>query len=181
MVVVTSMPALLSGSAREFKRASSLAWLLGVRKGQAAPTGGRFVFPAGRGVTFGSTTCRSTILAEIAWASSAARLARWLEALLKSTATRSVFVAMSCGEKAKGVAKLFLIDFGFLECFCLGNGHCPGLSIKFLEEAAVVSGVTRASDLLDLEQEHVAVAICKPAFDLLGMAAGFPLEPKLFS
>lgn len=55
------------------------------------------------------------------------------------------------------------------------------LAIKFLEEAAVVSGVARATGLLDLEKEDVAIAVGKPAFDPLRVATGFTFEPELLS
>lgn len=76
---------------------------------------------------------------------------------------------------------LFAIDLGLVECFPFDDCQGVGLSIKFLEEAAVVSGVACSPGLLDLEEEDVAIAVGEPAFDLLGVAARFALEPELFS
>ena len=53
-----------------------------------------------------------------------------------------------------------------------------GLPIEFLEEAAEVSGVAGAADLLDLEQKHVTITVCEPASDSLLVTAGFTLEPE---
>jgi hypothetical protein len=77
--------------------------------------------------------------------------------------------------------RLLVIDLGLVEYFPFDDWQDVGLSIKFLEEAAVVSGVACSPGLLDLEEEDVAIAVGEPAFDLLGVAARFALEPELFS
>ena len=53
-------------------------------------------------------------------------------------------------------------------------------SRSILEKAAPkpVAGTTST---LDLKEEHIAITIGKPAFDLLGVAARFALEPELLS
>ena len=76
---------------------------------------------------------------------------------------------------------LGLVDaFGIKERFFLWREVVPGL-IKLGIKAAGIAGVAGAADLLDLEEEGVAVAVDKPAEDLLSVAARFPLLPELFA
>ena len=77
------------------------------------------------------------------------------------------------------LARLFLINLRFVECFRLDDCQGFGVSIKLLKEAAVVSRVAGSAGLLDLEEQYVAIAVRKPALNLLGMATGLALEPEL--
>lgn len=72
------------------------------------------------------------------------------------------------------------VDLAIVERFAFVDSQSIRLAVKFLKETAVVSGVAGAAGLLDLEEENVAVAVRKPAFDLLRVAAGFAFEPQLF-
>src|SRR4029077_2742331 len=159
----------------------SFAWLFGVRRGQAAAVGPRGSFPTGRLAAVGSDTCKRTILAESDFASSPARLTTELEAFPRSIATRSVFLVIGVSAEKASLARLFLINLRFVECFRLDDCQGSGVSIKLLKEAAVVSRVAGSAGLLDLEEQYVAIAVGKPALNLLGMAAGLALEPELFS
>ena len=47
-----------------------------------------------------------------------------------------------------------------------------------MEEAALVAGVAGAGFLFDLEEEHILVAVDKPADDALGVTTGFAFEPE---
>jgi predicted regulator of Ras-like GTPase activity (Roadblock/LC7/MglB family) len=73
----------------------------------------------------------------------------------------------------------FLVNLAVVEGLLFEDLECIGLAVELLEEAAVVSGVAGAAGLLDFEEEHVTVAVGEPAFDLLGMAAGFAFAPEL--
>jgi len=75
----------------------------------------------------------------------------------------------------------FFIDAGFVEGLRLADGQGSGLSVEFLEEATQVAGVAGAAGLLDLKEEHIAVAIRKPATDCLRVTTGPTLEPEFFS
>ena len=75
----------------------------------------------------------------------------------------------------------FSIDAGFVEGLWLADGQRSGLPVEFLEEATQVSGVAGAAGLLDLKEEHIAVAIRKPATDFLRVTTGLTLEPEFFS
>lgn len=73
------------------------------------------------------------------------------------------------------------VDLAIVERLAFADSYSIRLAVEFLKETAVVSGVAGAAGLLDLEEENVAVAVRKPALDLLRVAAGFALEPQLFS
>lgn len=60
-----------------------------------------------------------------------------------------------------------------------GDRKRLGFSVEFLEKTAAVAGMASAPILLNLEEEHVAVAIDEPSHDALGVAAALAFEPKL--
>ena len=111
------------------------------------------------------------------------------EASLKSRATRRVFIAIEQWKSGRlkedytvAIVRLCLaVDLAIVERLAFADSHSIRLAVEFLKETAVVSGVAGAAGLLDLEEENVAVAVRKPALDLLRVAAGFALEPQLFS
>lgn len=70
---------------------------------------------------------------------------------------------------------------GSTKGFRLADRKGSGSAVEFLEEATAVTGVTGADGLLDFEQEHIPVAIHKPAHDPLEVAAGFALQPELLA
>ncbi len=68
-----------------------------------------------------------------------------------------------------------------VENLALGYVERFGVAIVFLIEAALVTSVAGAADLFDLEKEHILIAVGIPAFDFLGVAAGFAFEPELLT
>ena len=76
---------------------------------------------------------------------------------------------------------LFGVNGGVVEGFWLLNGEGGAGHVVLLEEAALIAGVACAAGLLDLEEQDVLVAVGVPAFDFLGVSAGFALEPEFFA
>ena len=94
--------------------------------------------------------------------------------------------ALSGPERISGPAEhrwgaaALLVDRLVVEGFALRDRQRARLTVEFLEEATPVAGVAGPAGLPDLKEEDIAVAIDKPAHDLLGVAAGFAFEPEFF-
>lgn len=73
---------------------------------------------------------------------------------------------------------LLLVRFLGVEEFLFGDVDGGAVGCEGLEEAALVAGVAGSADLLDFKEEGIGVAIGGPADDLLGVAAGFALDPE---
>jgi len=73
---------------------------------------------------------------------------------------------------------LLFVNRLIVEKFFLGDGKRGGLEVELLEKTALIAGVAGSGGLLDLEKQHILVAIHKPAHYFLRVSAGLSLEPE---
>ena len=74
-----------------------------------------------------------------------------------------------------------LVDAVWIEESLLLRREVVSSLVELGIKAAGIAGVAGAADLLDLEEQGVAVAVDEPAEDPLGVAAGLTLLPELLA